>query len=112
MPTDPPTQLYDSTRELLAVARAFRHAARRVDHGPAVPAALACLDETLAVVGEASAALAEEMRRAHMLSDRSATACVVALDHLTEALDAARQACGVAHGKAALASGAPTTAAL
>lgn len=112
MPTDPPTQLYESARELLAVARTFRHATHRVDHGPAVPAALACLDETLVVVGEASAALAEEMRRVHMLSERSATACMVALDGLTQALGAAREACGIAHGKAALASGAPTTAAL
>ena len=112
MQTDPPTELYDSARELLAVARTFGHAARRVDHGPAVPAALACLDETLVVVGEASAALADEMRRVHRLSERSATACMVALDALTEALGAARAACVVAHGKAVLASGAPTTSAL
>jgi hypothetical protein len=102
MPTDPQIQLHDSARGLLAAARALGVAARRIDHGSALPPTLARLDETLAVLGEATRALADEMRRAYRLSDRPATACMEALDGLAGELDTARAACRVAHEKAEL----------
>jgi hypothetical protein len=106
MTTETQLQLEDSARDLLAAARTLGLAARRTDHGAALAPTLAWLEESLAVLAQASVGLADEMRRAYRLSDRPATACMEALDGLAEALDAARASCRLAHGKAVLVSGA------
>ena len=104
VPAHPAHALYDSGCELLAAAQALAASARRQDCGEAIPATLGCLGATLDELAGSSGALAEEMRRTRTLSDRDATATMQALDRLTEALAAAREACETARAGAAAAA--------
>lgn len=105
MPAHPAHELYDGVCELLAAAQTLTASARRQDCGQAIPATLGCLGATLDELAATSGALAEEMRRTRTLSDRPATATMQALDRLTEALAAAREASESARSKAALSAG-------
>ena len=108
MPAHPAHQLYDGSCELLAAAQTLTVAARRHGCAEAIPATLGCLVATLDELATTSDVLADEMRRTRTLFDRPATATMQALDRLTEALAAGREACETARSKAATASaGAP-----
>ncbi len=105
VPAHPAHELYDAGCELLAAAQALTASGRRQGCGEAIPATLGCLGATLDELTATSDALAGETRRSRTLSDMTATATMQALDHLTEALAAARDACEGARSKAAVAAG-------
>lgn len=104
MPRDRGAELYDAACEVLAAAQRLAAAARTQGVGPAIPATLGCLGESLAELARSSEALAEEMRRTHTVPNRPATACIGALDDLTGTLRAARSASEAARSRAAVAA--------